>query len=45
MNLLCVLRFAETHAERLEELDINPLLVCREGEGAWAVDALLRLRK
>ena len=26
---------------RIEELDINPLIVCAEGEGAWIADALL----
>ena len=26
---------------RIEELDINPLIVCAEGHGAWIADALL----
>ncbi len=36
-----VLRFAEVHADRLVELEINPLIAC--AKGAVAVDALLRL--
>jgi acyl-CoA synthetase (NDP forming) len=36
-------RYAEQHAHRLVELDVNPLLVLREGHGAVAVDALVRL--
>jgi acyl-CoA synthetase (NDP forming) len=37
-----VAAFAETHADRLLELDVNPLIVLREGEGAVAADALIR---
>ncbi|MBB2970338.1 acetate--CoA ligase family protein [Mesorhizobium sp. RMAD-H1] len=33
--------FAVEHAGRIIELDINPLLVCGEGKGAWIADALL----
>ncbi|PRD41433.1 acyl-CoA synthetase [Phyllobacterium phragmitis] len=33
--------FAVEHAGRICELDINPLLVCGEGKGAWIADALL----
>jgi hypothetical protein len=40
-----VARFAEAHAESLEELDVNPLLVLPPGQGAVAVDALIRLRE
>jgi len=39
-----IARFAEAHAERLEELDVNPLLVRANGKGAVAVDALIRMR-
>ena len=35
--------FAGKHADTLEELDINPLIVCAEGQGAWIADALLVL--
>ncbi len=37
--------FAAAHAGALEELDVNPLMVLEEGEGAVAVDALLALRQ
>jgi acetyl-CoA synthetase len=40
-----VARFAEAHAPYLEELDVNPLMVLPPGQGAVAVDALLRLRQ
>ena len=33
--------FALANADRLEELDINPLIVCEVGHGAWVADALL----
>jgi acyl-CoA synthetase (NDP forming) len=33
--------FVTAHAGAVEELDINPLIVCREGAGAWIADALL----
>jgi acetate---CoA ligase (ADP-forming) len=33
------------NAAALEELDVNPLFVLPEGEGAIAVDALIRMRK
>jgi acyl-CoA synthetase (NDP forming) len=35
--------FALDHAETLAELDVNPLIVCAEGQGAWVADALLVL--
>jgi len=35
--------FALAHADRLEELDVNPLIVCAAGQGAWVADALLVL--
>ena len=31
--------------DALEELDINPLIVCAEGKGAWVADALLVTRE
>lgn len=40
-----VARFAEAHADRLEELEVNPLLIRPEGQGAVAVDALIRMRE
>ena len=33
--------FAVANAGAIEELDINPLIVCGEGHGAWIADALL----
>jgi acyl-CoA synthetase (NDP forming) len=33
--------FVLAHADAIEELDVNPLIVCAEGQGAWVADALL----
>ena len=33
--------FALASADRLEELDVNPLIVCAERHGAWVADALM----
>lgn len=38
-----IARYVEHHAERLEELDVNPLLV--HENGVMAVDALIRIRE
>jgi acetyl-CoA synthetase len=38
--VLAIARFAEAHADRLEELDVNPLMALPEG--AVAADALIR---
>ncbi len=35
--------FVRKNAREIEELDINPLIVCAEGKGAWIADALLVL--
>src|SRR5215207_9486372 len=43
--IMAVARFAEAHGESLEELDVNPLLVLPPGQGAVAVDALIRVRE
>jgi acetate---CoA ligase (ADP-forming) len=40
---LAVARFAEAHAGRLAELDVNPLIVRPAGKGAVAADVLVRL--
>jgi acyl-CoA synthetase (NDP forming) len=40
---LAVARFAEAHADRLAELDVNPLIVRPAGKGAVAADVLVRL--
>ena len=36
-----IAEFAVANAGAIEELDINPLIVCAEGQGAWIADALL----
>ena len=38
-----VARFAAAHADRLVELDVNPLIVRPLGLGAVAADVLIRL--
>ncbi|MDP3897297.1 MAG: acetate--CoA ligase family protein [Mesorhizobium sp.] len=43
--ILGIADFALEHADTLEELDINPLIVCPEGQGAWIADALMLLNK
>ncbi len=43
--IMTVARFAADHADRLEELDVNPLMVGPEGNGAVAADALIRMRE
>jgi acetyl-CoA synthetase len=40
-----VAAFAESKRGLIEELDVNPLLVLPSGQGAVAVDALIRMRK
>lgn len=37
--------FALANAARLEELEVNPLILCEEGLGAYAADALVRMRE
>ena len=37
--------FAAEHRSRLEELDVNPLGVGPRGQGAVALDALIRTRR
>ena len=43
-TLAAVSRMAWTYRDRIAELDVNPLLVRRSGEGVVAADALLVLR-
>lgn len=33
--------FALEHADGIEEMDINPLILCPAGKGAWIADALI----
>ena len=42
--ILGIMAFVLENADGIEELDINPLIVCREGEGAWIADALMAMR-
>ena len=42
-GVLALARYVEAEADRIVELEINPLLVRPAGKGAIAVDALLRL--
>jgi acyl-CoA synthetase (NDP forming) len=39
--ILGIAAFVLENADRVEELDINPLIVCGEGKGAWIADALM----
>jgi acyl-CoA synthetase (NDP forming) len=39
--VLALAGFVSQHADGIEELDVNPLIVCAEGGGAWVADALL----
>ncbi|MGB3391372.1 MAG: acetate--CoA ligase family protein, partial [Pseudaminobacter sp.] len=39
--ILAISHFVTDQADMIEELDINPLIVCGLGEGAWIADALL----
>jgi acetate---CoA ligase (ADP-forming) len=40
-----IVAFALAHSKEVEELDINPLIVCAERQGAWAADALLVMQQ
>lgn len=44
-TLIRIGRLAVDWADRIEALDINPLLILPEGQGVIAVDALLELKK
>ena len=44
LALACT-RYAAANVERLAELDLNPVIVRPQGQGAVAVDALVRLRE
>lgn len=41
--ILSIQGFVMENASRIQELDINPLIVCAAGQGAYAADALLSL--
>ena len=42
--IMAIAAFAQAHRDRLVELDVNPLLVGRQGLGATAVDAVVRFQ-
>ena len=42
---LAIAQYGAANAERLEELDVNPLGIRPRGEGAVALDALIRIRE
>ena len=44
-TVLRVQEFVQAHIDTLLELDINPLIVNGENEGAFAVDAMIRLNR
>jgi acyl-CoA synthetase (NDP forming) len=33
--------FVLAYADEIDEIDVNPLIVCAEGKGAWVADALM----
>ncbi len=41
VEIEAIQKFAVAHGENLDELEINPLIVCAQGHGAMAADALL----
>ena len=43
--ILGIAEFAIANSDRIEELDVNPLGVCARGQGAVALDALIRTRE
>ncbi len=43
--ILAIQDYAMANAEQLIELDVNPLLLCAAGEGAYAADALIVLEE
>ena len=44
-SILRIARFAVANCDRIEELDVNPLGVGAAGQGALALDALIRTRE
>jgi acyl-CoA synthetase (NDP forming) len=43
--ILAIQNYAIAEADQLAELDVNPLLVCAQGEGVFAADALIVLQE
>ena len=40
-TIIKVAKFAEKNSDKISEVDINPLIVCKKGKGVFAVDALI----
>ena len=40
-TILKIAMFAEKNSDKISEVDINPLIVCKKGKGVFAVDALI----
>ena len=43
--ILKIAKFAENNSDKISEIDINPLIVCKKGKGVFAVDALIHYFK
>ncbi|MTI09641.1 CoA-binding protein [Rhodospirillaceae bacterium RKSG073] len=41
--VMAVAKFVDDYPHQVEELDVNPLMVCPKGQGAFAADALIRM--
>ena len=39
--ILGIAAFVLANADKVEELDVNPLIICAQGNGAWIADALM----
>ena len=44
-TILKIASFAEKNSDKISEVDINPLLICKKGKGVFAVDALIHYFK
>ena len=44
-TILKIAHFVESHGETIEEMDINPLMVCKVDQGVYAVDAAIKMIK
>ncbi len=44
-TIMAIQNYAISQSEKLVELDVNPLLLCAEGEGVYAADALIVLEE
>ena len=44
-TILKIAKFADKNSNKISEVDINPLIVCKKGKGVFAVDALIHYFK